>query len=64
MEILFEGPCAYAVKTRAGYEIRVHSSNYTTHMVAGSAEDAVKAETTCKRLNAYPRQTRAFHGLL
>lgn len=62
--ILWEGPCAYVRKTRECYEILVHSSNHVTHVPAGITDDAAKAESTCRRLNAYPRQTRQAFGLL
>jgi hypothetical protein len=62
--ILWEGPCAYVVKTGACFEIIVHSTNYVTHKPAGITEDAARAESICKRLNAYPRQVRAAYGLL
>lgn len=62
--VLFEGSCAYALATKAGYEIRVFSSNSVTHVAAGTAQDATKAARVCKGLNLYPRQSRAFHGLL
>lgn len=62
--ILWEGPCAYVRKTRACYEVIVHSSNYVTHKPAGITEHADRAESTCRRLNAYPRQTRHAFGLL
>lgn len=64
VEILFEGPCAYAVRTPGGYEVRVFSTNAVQHVSAGTAPDLGRAERTCARLNAYPRQTREFHGLL
>lgn len=62
--ILFEGACAYVVRTKECYEIIVHSSNYVTHKPAGITEDAARAESVCRRLNAYPRQTRTTYGLL
>lgn len=63
-DILWEGPCAYVVKTRDCYEVRVFSTNYVTHMHAGTTDDAARAERVCKGLNAYPRQTRQAYGLL
>jgi hypothetical protein len=62
--ILWEGPCAYVVRTRECYEIIVHSSNYVTHKPAGITDDAARAERVVKGLNAYPRQTRQAYGLL
>lgn len=62
--ILFEGPCAYVVKTGECHEIIMHSSNYVTHKPAGITEDCARAERVCRRLNAYPRQTRQAYGLL
>lgn len=62
--ILWEGACAYVVKTGECHEIIVHSSNYVTHKPAGITDDAARAESICRRLNAYPRQTRAAFGLL
>ena len=64
-DILFEGPCAYAVRnTATDYEIRVFSTNCVRHVSAGRAPSAERAERVCSRLNAYPRQTREFHGLI
>lgn len=62
--ILWEGACAYAVREGARYAIRAHSSNYVQHVAAGETDDAARAESVCRRLNAYPRQTRAAYGLL
>lgn len=62
--ILWEGPCAYVVQTGSCYEVIVYSSNCVTHKPAGITEHAERAERTCRGLNAYPRQTRATHGLL
>lgn len=62
--ILWEGPCAYVVKTGDCHEIIVHSTNYVTHKPAGITEHADRAESICRRLNAYPRQTRAAFNLL
>ena len=62
--ILWEGPCAYVVRTGECYEILVHSSNCVTHKPAGITEHADRAESISRRLNAYPRQTRAAYGLL
>lgn len=62
--ILWEGPCAYVKRTRGCYEIIVHSTNYVTHKPAGITDDAAQAESICRRLNAYPRQTRTAFGLI
>lgn len=62
--ILWEGPCAYVRKTRECYEIIVFSTNCVTHKLAGTTQNADRAEQVCRRLNAYPRQARQFHGLL
>lgn len=62
--ILGEGPCAYAVPVADRYEIRVFSSNAVQHVAAGQVATAEHAERLCRRLNAYPRQTREFHGLI
>lgn len=62
--ILWSGECAYAVRTNETYEIVVHSTNYVEHVTAGIVDDGARAESICRRLNAYPRQTRHFHGLL
>lgn len=62
--ILWEGPCAYVRNTRECYEIIVFSTNCVTHKPAGITDDGARAESICRRLNAYPRQTRQFHGLL
>lgn len=62
--ILWEGECAYVIRTRECYEIIVFSSNHVTHKPAGITDDGAKAESICRRLNAYPRQTRHAYGLL
>ena len=62
--ILWEGPCAYVRKVRECYEIIVYSTNSVTHKSAGITDDGARAEQICRRLNAYPRQTRHFHGVL
>ena len=62
--ILWEGPCAYVVCTGGCYEVIVHSTNYVTHKPAGMTEHADRAEITCRRLNAYARQTRQAYGLI
>lgn len=63
-EILFDGACAYAVRLVDGTcEVRVHSSNYVEHVAIG-IRSAADAKRLCTRLNRYPRQTRAAHGLL
>jgi hypothetical protein len=62
--ILWEGACAYAVRQGERYEIRVFSSNSVQHVKAGETDDGARAESICRRLNAYPRQTRAYFGLL
>lgn len=62
--ILWEGPCAYVRVVRECHEIVVHSTNHVTHVCAGITDDAARAESICRRLNAYPRQTRAAYKLL
>ncbi len=62
--ILFEGPCAYVVKTGVCYRVMVHSSNYVTHKPAGITEHEERAKRTCDGLNRYPRQTRQAFDLL
>ncbi len=62
--ILFEGPCAYVVKTGACYGVMVHSSNYSTHKPAGITENEERAKRTCDGLNRYPRQTPQGFDLL
>ena len=62
--ILWEGPCAYVIRTGECYEVIVYSTNCVTHKPAGITEHADRAESTCRRLNAYPRQTRTAFGLL
>jgi hypothetical protein len=61
---LYEGPCAYAVPAKAGFDVIVYSSNSVQHVSAGTVPDAARAERLCRRLNAYPRQSRQSHGLL
>lgn len=62
--ILWEGPCSYVRNVRECYEIIVYSTNCVTHFVAKTTEDGDLAEIICRRLNAYPRQTRHAFGLL
>lgn len=62
--ILWEGECAYVVHFRECYEIIVFSSNHVAHKPAGITDDGARAESICRRLNAYPRQTRNAYGLL
>ena len=62
--ILWEGPCAYVIRTRDCYEVIVYSTNCVRHVAAGKTDAADRAESTCRRLNSYPRQTRHAHGLL
>lgn len=62
--ILYAGACAYVLRKPGVYEIIVHSTNYVEHVLAGTVNDGARAEQICRRLNAYPRQTRDFHGLL
>lgn len=66
--ILWEGECCYALREEkdgaVSYDIRVFSSNCVRHVSAGVVNDGARAEAVCKRLNAYPKQTRHFHGLL
>ena len=61
---LYEGPCAYAVPANSGFDVIVYSSNAVQHIRAGTVPDAARAERLCRRLNAYPRQSRQAHGLL
>lgn len=62
--ILWEGPCTYVRVTRQCHEIIVYSTNSVTHVSAGTTEHADRAESACRRLNSYPRQTRKAYGLL
>lgn len=62
--ILWEGECAYAVRDGDAYEIVVFSSNRVTHVSAGTTADGARAESVCRRLNAYPAQVRRAHKLL
>jgi len=62
--ILWEGPAAYARRIGGEYEIVVYSSNCIEHKLAGTTDDGARAESVCRRLNAYPRQTRMAHRLL
>lgn len=63
--ILWEGPCAYALRhAHNRYDIIVYSTNSVDHVLAGETDDGARAESVCRRLNAYPRQTRQFHGLI
>jgi hypothetical protein len=64
MTPLYEGPCAYAVPVKAGFDVIVYSSNSVQHVLAGTVPDASRAARLCRRLNAYPRQSRQAHGLL
>lgn len=62
--ILWEGLCSYAVKHGSDFDIVVYSSNSAIHTVVHTLADSVRAERVCRRLNAYPRQTRDSFGLL
>lgn len=62
--ILWEGPCAYVHAVRECHRIMVHSTNHVTHVCAGTTDDAGRAEQICRRLNAYPDNTRLHYGLL
>lgn len=62
--ILWEGECAYVCRTGECYEIMVYSTNSVNHRPAGITDNAARAESTCKRLNAYPRHTRQSYGLI
>lgn len=62
--IVMEGPCAYVVQSGDNYDVRVHSTNYVTHVSAGKTASLSSAERTCNGLNRYPRQTRQAYGLL
>lgn len=62
--ILWEGPCAYVTRVRECYEIIVYSTNCVVHKPAGITEDGARAESICRRLNAYPKQTRRAYDLL
>lgn len=62
--ILWEGECAYAVREGDAYKVVVFSTNHVQHVQAGVTDDGARAESVCRRLNAYPRQTRQFHGLI
>jgi hypothetical protein len=64
MPPLYEGPCAYAVPANTGFDVIVYSSNFVQHIRAGTVPDEARAERLCRRLNAYPRQSRQSHGLL
>ena len=65
MKPLFDGGCAYARSIHATrYEIIVYSSNHVEHVQADLVRSSEHAARICKRLNAYPRQTREYHGLL
>ncbi len=59
-----EGECAYVRTVRDCNEIIVFSTNCVNHRSAGQTDDSARAESICRRLNAYPRQTRAAYGLL
>ena len=63
-EPLFEGPCAYAVKAKSGYEVIIYSTNCVEHVSAGITPNLELAEIRCRRANAYPAQWRKFYKLL
>ncbi len=63
--LLYEGDCAYVVRKSSDcYDIIVFSTNHVTHVLVDTVNDGARAESICRRLNAYPRNTRRFHGLL
>lgn len=63
--ILWEGPVAYVRRIRDDhYKIMVFSTNHVEHIVAGTTNDSARAESVCRRLNAYPRQTRKAFNLI
>jgi hypothetical protein len=62
--ILYAGECAYVIRhSDNDYEVVVHSTNHVQHVSAGHLKEGDRAEIVCRRLNTYPRQARAFHGL-
>lgn len=63
-EALYEGPCCYAVANRDGTcDVVVYSSNCVTHLTIGTIA-ADRAEIMCRRMNAYPNNTRRAYELL
>lgn len=63
--ILWEGACAYVVrKNDSSYDIMIHSSDHVTHILGGNVNTGDRAEQICRRLNAYPNNTRKSYGLL
>jgi hypothetical protein len=61
--ILYKGECAYVLKTGETYEVWVFSTNEVVHERTGITKNADQAESTCRRLNAYPKQVRGALGL-
>jgi hypothetical protein len=63
--ILYEGPCAYAVPNGNGTcDIVVYSSNSVTHITVSKNTPSDRAEIITRRFNGYPLQTRGAYGLL
>lgn len=57
-EILFDGACAYAVRTKEGFRIFVSLGTHSSPV--GDAKTIEQAERVCRRLNAYPERTVAY----
>lgn len=62
--ILWEGDCAYVERRGAEYDVVVFSTNCVTHAVVRTLREGDRAEQICRRLNAYPANTRRSFGLL
>jgi hypothetical protein len=62
--MLYEGACCYAVANRDGTcDVVVFSSSCVTHKTIGTLPGD-RAEILCRRMNAYPVNTRRAYELL
>lgn len=62
--VLWEGSCTYAVANRDGTcDVVVYSTNCVTHLKIGTLPSD-RAEILCRRMNAYPANTRRAYELL
>lgn len=59
--IIYNGATCYVIRTRDGYEVRVHAR---THSVCvGTQSTADKAIRTAQRLERHPDNARRFAGV-
>lgn len=63
MNVLFEGPVAYAVQKRETFRVMVYSTNSVRHIEVGTIINRAQAERLCARLNRYPRNVREAYRI-